>query len=123
MFTDSSDDDDDDTVYELPKPITHGAVKLRRQLEPTLKATLHRRQQLPLTTSHATPRSTVTKAKKSVGKKPFTITPGTKHPSALQAWYPFPKIKPPGRTTAGHHRVVSPDEFFQHQRQRGPSRF
>ena len=94
MFTDSSDEDDE-TVYESPKPITHGAVKLSRKLELTLKGTLHRRQQLPLTTSHATPRATVTNSKKSGAKKPFRITPGSKHPSALQRWYPIPKMKPP----------------------------
>ena len=94
MFTNSSNEDDV-TVYESPKPITHGNVKLSRRLDPTLKGTLHRRQQLPLTTSHATPRATVTNSKKSGPKKPFWITPGSKHPLALQRWYPFPTIKPP----------------------------
>ena len=94
MFTDSSDEDDV-TVYEPPKPKSHGNVKLSRRLDPALKGTLHRRQQLPLTTSHATPRATVTTSNRSGQKKPYRITPASKHPSALKSWYPFPTTKPP----------------------------
>ena len=72
-----SSDEDDDTVYESPKPITQGTIKLRRKLEPTLHASLHCRQKLPLSTSratpsstsHTTPRTTVADSKKSVAKK------------------------------------------------------
>ena len=78
LFTDSSNGDDD-MVYQSPKPITHGTVKVSGKLEPTLQATFYRCQQLLLTTSHATfsttfcttPCTTVADSKKSVVKKRF----------------------------------------------------